>query len=566
MDTKNKIKKHIDTIIIGSGAGGLSAAICLSKAGQRVMVLEQHDVPGGWCHSFYLNGHRFSPGVHYIGLLGEGESTRALYEGLGVANNLVFFRMNPKGYEHCYIGKERIDLPGNFNDLNTTLAKRFPKEKKRIEHYLKLVRNVSRQIQLIPKMSGFWDNITIPFRTKHMGKYALFSLKRVVNWHIKDPLLQKVLNIQWGDHGLAPAQASFPLHCAVMDHYFSGGYYPMGGGAAIVKAMTNALQKNGGTIRTSTAVKSIILEGDKKRKAIGVELENGEKIYASRIISNADPGITYLNLVKEQNLSAKLLKKLKKTKYSCSSLMLFLSVAMDVRKLGMDSGNIWMMDNRDMDRIYEEMNAVDITSGDVFPGLFISCTTLKDPTSFDGKHHSLEVITYINPDSFRKFNKENKERSKEYLEFKEILTNKMINTLERALPGIRDHIVHKELGTPMTNKHYLNATNGSVYGTEKSFGQIGPFAFRAKSEIENLYMCGASIQSHGVAGASYSGVQTAAVILNCKQHDLIKPDLLQNIRIFEAEDDSAYTPDIKQKINLRKARLITNEKKSIKIQ
>ena len=152
------------------------------------------------------------------------------------------------------------------------------------------------------------------------------------------------------------------------------------------------------------------------------------------------------------------------------------------------------------------------------------------------------------------------------MEFKEILTCKMINTLERALPGIRDHIVHKELGTPMTNKHYLNATNGSVYGTEKSFGQIGPFAFRAKSEIENLYMCGASIQSHGVAGASYSGVQTAAVILNCKQHDLIKPDLLQNIRIFEAEDDSAYTPDIKQKINLRKARLITYEKKSIKIQ
>ncbi|MEG3658824.1 NAD(P)/FAD-dependent oxidoreductase [Arenibacter palladensis] len=566
MEIKNKIQKHIDTIIIGSGAGGLSAAICLSKAGQQVMVLEQHDVPGGWCHSFYLNGHRFSPGVHYIGLLGEGESTRALYEGLGIANNLVFFRMNPKGYEHCFIGEERIDLPGNFNDLNTSLGKRFPKEKKRIHHYLKLVRNVSRQIQLIPKMSGFWDNITIPFRTKHMGKYALFSLKRVINWHIKDPLLKKVLNIQWGDHGLAPARASFPLHCAVMDHYFSGGYYPMGGGAAIVKAMTNALQKNGGTIRTSTAVKSIILEGDKKRKAIGVELENGEKIYASRIISNADPGITYLNLVKEQNLSAKLLKKLKKTKYSCSSLMLFLSVAMDVRKLGMDSGNIWMMDNRDMDGIYEEMNAVDITIGDVFPGLFISCTTLKDPTSFDGKHHSLEVITYINPDSFHKFNKENKERSKEYLEFKEILTNKMINTLERALPGIRDHIVHKELGTPITNKHYLNATNGSVYGTEKSFGQIGPFAFRAKSEIENLYMCGASIQSHGVAGASYSGVQTAAVILNCKQHDLIKPDLLQNIRIFEAEDDSAYTTDIKQKINLRKARLITNEKKSMKIQ
>ena len=93
-----------DTIVIGSGAGGLAAALCLSRAGQKVLVLEQHDVPGGWCHSFQLNGHRFSPGVHYIGLIGDDQSTSKLYSGLGVANDLVFFRMNTKAYEHCIIG------------------------------------------------------------------------------------------------------------------------------------------------------------------------------------------------------------------------------------------------------------------------------------------------------------------------------------------------------------------------------------------------------------------------------------------------------------------------------
>ena len=74
---------ELDTIIIGSGAGGLSSAICLSRAGQRVMVFEQHDVPGGWCHSFYLNGYRFTPGVHYMGLLEKGESMRPYNVGAG---------------------------------------------------------------------------------------------------------------------------------------------------------------------------------------------------------------------------------------------------------------------------------------------------------------------------------------------------------------------------------------------------------------------------------------------------------------------------------------------------
>ena len=80
---------QFDTIIIGSGAGGLAAAICLARAGQKVLVLEQHDVPGGWCHSFTLQGQRFCPGVHYIGLIDKGQSTSRLYEGLGVANDLV---------------------------------------------------------------------------------------------------------------------------------------------------------------------------------------------------------------------------------------------------------------------------------------------------------------------------------------------------------------------------------------------------------------------------------------------------------------------------------------------
>jgi phytoene dehydrogenase-like protein len=545
---------NFDSIIIGSGIGGLSTAICLSRANHKVLVLEQHDVPGGWCHSFYLNGHRFTPGVHYIGLLGEGESSSELFEGLGIANDLVFFRMNPSAFEHCWVGDERIDLPAGFDSIYEVLSERFPHEKKNIAEYLDTVKKVSHQLQLIPKMNGLWDNITIPWRTKILGKFGLFSLKRVIDWHIKDPLLKKFLNIQCGDHGLPPSKASFPLHAAVMDHYSSGGYYPMGGGGAIVKAMTNLIKKNEGTVRTSQKVKRIILDDSTKKKAIGVELENGEKIYAKNIISNADPSITYEKLIGKEHLSKKLIKKLASTKYSCSSLILFLTVDMDLRKAGLDSGNIWLMKGDDTDVLFDEMMQLDIQSGDEFPGMFISCTTLKDPSSFDGHHHSLEVVTYINRESFKQFDHEEKERSDEYLEFKETLTQKIINSLERVIPGISSHIIGKELGTPITNEYYINSTKGSVYGTEKNLTQIGPFAYKPKSEIENLFLCGASIVSHGVAGASYSGVQTAAKILNCSQDDLLKADDSQKLRIYDAENDEDYPDWMLQKMKVKNDR------------
>src|SRR5205809_2783735 len=157
--------KEFDTIIIGSGAGGLSAALCLARAGQKVAVIEKHYVPGGWCHSFYIDGHRFSPGVHYIGGLDKGESTSSLYEGLGIANELVFFRMNKNAYEHCWIDDKRIDMPAGIEHLSDSLSRLFPKEKKGIKKYLDLVQKVSSELFLIPKMNGFWDNITIPWRT-----------------------------------------------------------------------------------------------------------------------------------------------------------------------------------------------------------------------------------------------------------------------------------------------------------------------------------------------------------------------------------------------------------------
>lgn len=535
----DNIQPELDTIIIGSGAGGLAAALCLARAGQKVLVLEQHYVPGGWCHSFMLNGQRFSPGVHYVGLLNEGQATSDLYKGLGVANDMVFFRMNKNAFEHCIIGNEKFDIPAGLDNFAESLSKRFPDSEKQIKSYLSLITKVNYQMQLMPKIKGFRQIITAPFKTKDFVHNAFFSLKKIINRHVKDPMVRAVLNVQCGDHGLPPAKASFIVHSSVMGHYSDGGFYPMGGGSGIVKAMTNAIKRHGGEVRVKMNVEKILVENN---TAHGVQLDTGEIIKAKRIISNADPSITYLNLVGREHLSKKLAKRLDTTKYSVTSLILFLTVDMDVTAAGIDSGNNWVFRSEDVDAQFDDLINKDITEGDEFPALFMSCTTLKDPVSYNGRYHSFEIVTYVDYANLPDFKGVEDYHCEDYQIFKEKVTAKFMNTVERMLPGARKNTVQVELGTPKTNQFFVNSTNGNVYGTEKTLKYVGPFAYRNKSEINNLYLCGASTLSHGVAGATYSGVETAAKILNCTKDDLLVEDKNQNLRIYDAEDPASW-PD-----------------------
>ena len=213
-----------------------------------------------------------------------------------------------------------------------------------------------------------------------------------------------------------------------------------------------------------------------------------------------------------------------------------------------------MLQHHDLDKLYKEMTVDDILKEDEFPACFISCPTIKDPVSFNGRYHTIEVVTFIEYKSFSAFAKQGDYHSSEYFKHKERIIQKFLNCVEKILPGVRSKIVQVELGTPMTSEYYINSTNGNVYGTEKSFRQTGPFSFSSKTEIENLYLCGASTLAHGVGGASNSGVQAAAKILDCRAEDLIKPIEGQNVRIYDAEDNSQWPQWIHQKMEDKKRR------------
>jgi phytoene dehydrogenase-like protein len=375
--------------------------------------------------------------------------------------------------------------------------------------------------------------------------------------HVSDPVLLGVLSGQAGDHGLPPSRVSAFMHAGITYHYLNGGYYPLAGAFTLPRAFVKALKRAGGEIRLKSRVKRILLEG---KKVLGVELDSGEEIRSEVVISNADPEVTFGKLIGREQLSSRLNRKVDSVQYSTSCLSLFFATDLDLRAAGLDSGNYWFYEHADVDKIYSDGLTDAVLHAETPAGMFLTVTTLKDPSKMHSGQHTCESFAFVGYEAFEKWaNMKYGARPADYEAIKEDLAWRMVGGLEKRIPGLSRHIVFSSLGTPLTNEHYLNATRGNLYGIDKRPTQLGPWGFQPRTEFDGLFLCGASTLSQGVAGVTQSGINAAKTVLNCQTEELLTQKGPAPL-FLPAEDISVWPENLRKKIE--RGEIVTEEEQA----
>jgi all-trans-retinol 13,14-reductase len=497
-----------DVIIIGSGMGGMTTAAMLAELGKKVLVLEQHYVPGGFTHAFKRGPYEWDVGVHAIGEVGAQAMLGRLLSRL-TDDELKWASLGGV-YDEFYYPGLRIDFPDNAHAYRSNLIAAFPDEEAAIDAYLERVRRVGRG------MKGFLKSRALP--PNWIGKTLGRSLSRHANegfqktaQEVLDEItdnkkLQKVLTGQWGYHGSPPSRAAFAVQALVSRHFMHGAFYPIGGAKQIAKTLLGKVAKAGGWTRVRADVEEILIE---KNRAVGVRLKGGEELRAARIVSAAGIMSTAERLLPKSACGA-WTEEVAALTPAPAHLCLYLGFKGDVSGAGAGPANKWFYDVWD-----SEAGLWDVAPGTAIPRcpvLYTSFPSLKDPLHDPGpeQHHTGEIVTFVPYDLFTRWlDQPWRNRDQAYQEFKTALTQQLLEQFFSHLPGLRPLLDFVELGTPITTEHFCRPMKGSIYGIEPTIDRYACDHLRAHSPIKNLYFAGCEVGTVGVMGAMAGGMLCA---------------------------------------------------------
>ena len=483
----------MNSIVIGSGFGGIAAALRLKAKGHKVTLIEKHPDLGGRARVFRKNGFIFDGGPTVI---------TAPY----LINELFeLFKKNPKDYiklsplkvwyQFVFEDKSKFNYSGNENEMKAQI-KELNKED--IKGYEKLV-NFTKKIF----DKGFTELADIPFDKPFVMMQQLPSLLKLksyksvyslVSSYIKNEKLRRMLSMHPLLVGGNPFTTTSIYGLILYLEKKWGIHYSMGGTGNIIKGFEKLMNEVGIKVIKGNEVTKIL---SKNNKITSIQLDNHDYIDADNVICNADPPAVYEKLLDEKNNNSFLFKwKKKRMEYSMGLFVYYFGTKKIYDNVEHHTIKFGSKYKEHLDDIFDKKKL----NNDISYYLHRPSATDKSMAP-EGNDCFYVLVPVPN-------NQSGIDWSIEGDKMKKLIIDKMENDL---MPNLRNNIVEDFYLTPDYFEKDLNTKFGSGFSIQPKFTQSAYFRFHNKSEIyDGLYFVGAGTHP----GAGVPGVLSSAKVLD----------------------------------------------------
>jgi phytoene desaturase len=480
-------------IVIGSGFGGLGAAVRLAARGYEVEIFEKRDKLGGRAYVYDINGFKFDGGPTVITAPFMFDDIFEL-AGRKRSDYVEFVPVNPFYRIFDHEGRS-FDYNNDHQFILSEIEKRSPADKANYERFIQTTKPIFEKgfVQLADQPFLKLEDMlrVIPDLVKLQSQKSVYQY---VSQFVKDPFLRMVFSF----HPLLVGGNPFDTTSIyAMIHYLErewGVHYAIGGTGAIVNAFERLFTELGGKIHLSTAIDEILI--DDRRRITGVRTQAGEIHRADAVISNADVAWTYRNLIPARYRKVNTNARYDRLRYSMSLFVIYFGT----RKRYLDSRlkhhNIILGPRYKglLDDIFTRKVLADDFS------LYLHMPTISDESIAPPGCESFYVLSPV-PNlqgdiDWRRAAPEYKQRILAFLE-------------EKYLPDLRQNIIAEHFIDPLHFEGELNSFRGAAFSVEPVLTQSAWFRPHNRSEdFDNLYFVGAGTHP----GAGLPGVLSSAVI------------------------------------------------------
>lgn len=479
-------------VVIGSGFGGLAAAVRLRAKGYPVKVIEANNQPGGRASVFLRDGYSFDAGPTVITapyLFHElfdlvGRDWRDYYELMPVD---PFYRIEYQdGSTFDYVGDEERLLAQikAFNPADVDGYRRMAEHSRRIFEvgYEQLADapfdRLSDMLRVVPDMLK-------------LGNYR--TVYGMVAHYIKDDRLRQAFTFQPLLVGGNPFQTT---SIYLLIHWLErkwGVHFPKGGTTSLVKALVRLLEDLDVEVRLNTPVSEIEVNNG---KAVAVHTASGERIACQMVVSNADPSFVYKNLIDEKHRNKHTDRAVDRVKPSMGLFVGYFGTKKTYPDLAHHTIILGPRYKELLDDIFNHHILADDFS------LYLHAPTRSDSDLAPEGHEGFYVLSPV----------PNNRANIDWESYKDIYFEKILDTLdERFIPGLKENLTTSFCLTPNYFENTLRSVDGAGFGPEPKLSQSAYFRYHNRSEdVDGLWFVGAGTHP----GAGLPGVLCTAKVLD----------------------------------------------------